>query len=198
MKTIIEKIDEKQGLERVGNDLHRNGMPVVPEILSLSKVPFSYFATIRFTGKLKNKNNESGRRMLLDDIIFFLNLKIKLKHPDIISGKWTVNYVAVEEYAETLDDVHVHILYHVHPAAADIVEVGEDISNFFQKLKNPKYIATVGGVEEHQIESVDVQAISDRDGLVGYLTKIEKGRVREGKKFHFSIGFLKKIAKFYL
>ena len=175
----------KKSFIRKGNDLFFNRRPVTSEFYGLADVPFKYLVTIRFTNHLKRVKSELERREFLNDLIFNLNRELKKNHPYIKSGNRTVNYFATDEYGES-DEVHLHILIQIHPEVFELVKI--EVADWFDDLRD---------VNSWGVESVDVQDVYNVAGAVGYVTKLEDGRRKEFKKFYCSVGFMKKIVKFY-
>ena len=170
-----------------GKDLLFNGRLITGEFYSLVNVPFSFHVTIRFTNHLKNPNHTGERQKFLNEYIKSLNSQVKGKYPDLESGKTTVNYVAVDEFgASTNNNVHLHILFHIHPKA--LARVKDDVWDRLNRLRD---------AAPPVFESVDVQHITMQDGMVSYFAKVEKGRREDFKQFYFAYDFINKIRKFY-
>jgi len=169
-----------------GNDLFFEGEQVTSEFYRFVDIPFSYHVSIRFTGYLTNPNNTKERKRFLDDLIYPLNRHLKANHPALKSGNSTVNYVSVTEFGASEDEVHMHVLIHIHPEVLELVE-----NEVLQCLEELKPLPLRG------MESICTTKVYDVAGVVSYFTKMEYGRDREFKEFVLSSGFLQKIIKFY-
>jgi len=168
-----------------GDDLFFDGLPVTSEFYRFVDVPFSFHVSIRFTGNLTNPNKTKERKRFLDDLICPLNRHLKEKHPDLKSGNSTVNYVSVTENGASEDEVHMHVLIHIHPEVLELVE--DEVHECLRGLVD---------LPLRGVESIVTTKVYDVAGVVSYFTKQEYGW--EFKHFVLSSGFLNKIIKYYI
>ena len=192
--TWSEILNSYDGREyyRVEWDFFFDGERIHSEFPMLMSVPTTHHMTWRFNiPKYFSEHSEKPKRELLKDIFGSLNRWLHCKHKGINTGENTVRYIYSIEYGATAEDeVHLHLLTHIHLGVKDLV-MG-DVSDFFQELE---YDLPFG------VSSIKTTTVYDHAGIVSYICKVERdfmGRDRTDKKIRFSDGFQKIIRrKFY-
>lgn len=176
---------------RIGNDLFFDGDRVHSDFPSLMSVPWSLHTSIRFNlPRYQSEHADTPKKEFLERIFKKLNKRIQLRHKDIQSGNDTARYIYSNEFGASDDEVHLHLLTHLHHEVSDLVK--DEASDFFQGLN---------GRLPSGVESIHTTDIYDTAGIVSYICKVERdsvGRDRMDKKLRFSKGFQKVIKrKFY-
>jgi len=119
-----------------------------------------------------------------------LNKRIQLRYKNIKSGNDTARYIYSNEFGASDDEVHLHLLTHLHQEVRDFVK--DEVLDFFQGLNRRL---------PYGVESIYTTDVYDTAGIVSYICKVERdsvGRDRLDKKLRFSKGFQKIIKrKFY-
>ncbi len=175
---VIEKI-HGENLINTDKGLFFRKYRVHPEFRNLVKTPLDIFTTIRdpFPEFHKLYNNKV-REHYCAEIAKDLNLWIQERYQNIPSLSKTARFVRVDEYGSSSNNVHVHLLWHIHEKAPRTVV--EDIFEYLNRLEP----------HEHKgVRCFDNQIIYDKLGIVSYICKIEDGR--EFKKFGYSPFFYK-------
>jgi len=175
-------------LYRIGNYLYYGKDKVNPEFIYLFKIPFINHTVIRFTSiSLKNENSDKKRFDVIQRIIDPVNKKIKKKYPLIATGNKTFRFCWVNEYGESEDEAHIHILGFVKPDLPKEVKM-----KIYQYLKYQSR-KTIDGVES--IHTTTVKCIP---GIVSYFCKIENRSGKDYyKKIEFSVGTRSVVEEFY-
>jgi hypothetical protein len=175
-----------EDLVKAGNFLMFRNELVHSEFVNLSKIPFHIFTTIRDPFPSFSKmENRKAREDYCKELAEGLNSKVLEKYPDIPSFNKTARFVRVEEFGQSVDEVHVHLLWHLHK---DALHLAEEILSLLENLE-PK--------EFRGVRCFDNQMIHDRLGIVSYVCKIEKGREEKyvGYSPHFYPIVARKILK---
>lgn len=178
-----------EDLVKEGNHLKFRDKLVCPEFVSLAKIPFHIFTTIRdpyWEDDLKNlesglvypsfskKKNTKQREDYCKNLAANLNASIVEKYPDIASASKSARFVRVEEFGQS-DEVHVHLLWHLDERAEHLAA---EVLDYLENLEPKSF---------RGVKCFDNKLIYDRLGIVSYVCKIEKGR--EFKKFGYSPRF---------
>lgn len=176
---------------RIGNDLFFDGERVHSDFPSLMSVPWGLHTSIRFNlPRYQSEHADTPKKELLERIYKKLNKRIQLRHRGIKSGNDTARYIYSNEFGASDDEVHLHLLTHLHNEVKDLVK--NEVLDFFQGLN---------GRLPCGVESIHTTDIYDTAGIVSYICKVERdsdGRDRMDKKLRFSKGFQKVISrKFY-
>lgn len=176
---------------RIGNDLFFDGERVHSDFPSLMSVPWSMHTSIRFNlPRYQSEHADNPKKELLERIYKRLNKRIQLRHRGIKSGNDTARYIYSNEFGASDDEVHLHLLTHLHQEVGDLVK--DEVLDFFQGLNE----RLPSGVE-----SIHTTDVYDSAGIVSYICKVERdsfGRDRLDKKLRFSKGFQTIITrKFY-
>ena len=176
---------------RIGNDLFFDGERVHSDLPSLMSVPWSLHTSIRFNlPKYQSEHADTPKRLLLERLYKKLNKRIQLRYKNIKSGNDTARYIYSNEFGASDDEVHLHLLTHLHHEVRDLVK--DVVLDFFQGLN---------GRLPSGVESIHTTDIYDTAGIVSYICKVERDSVggdRLDKKLRFSKGFQKIIKrKFY-
>jgi hypothetical protein len=188
---ILNSYDGRE-FYRMDGDLFFNGNRVHSEFPVIMSVPTTHHTTFRFNiPKYFSENSEKPKRELLKDIFGSLNRWLQSKHKGLPTGQNTVRYIWSVEYGATVEDeVHLHLLTHIHQGVKDLVM--SDVSDFFLELE---YDSPFG------VSSTKTTTSYEQAGIVSYICKIEwdsMGRYRMDKKIRVSNGFQKVInRKFY-
>ncbi len=155
------------------------------EFLPLMNIPFLYVLTITYTGKCqKTPHSEQGRNAVMHSIFKGLNEELSKVHPDLPTRSHIVDYVRINEFGTSDDEVHTHSLIHIHPHS--LTKVAGTVFWFLRELSATQF----SGVKEFH-----VQRIYDQAGTVSYLCKYEQGKDRDYKHFVFSPSFKSIAAK---
>jgi len=176
---------------RYNNDLFFDGERVHSDFPSLMSVPWSLHTSIRFNlPKYQSEYADTPKRLLLERLYNKLNKRIQLRYKNIKSGNDTARYIYSNEFGASDDEVHLHLLTHLHQEVEDLVK--DEVLDFFQGLNRRL---------PHGVESIHATDVYDAAGIVSYICKVEHdslGRDRMDKKLRFSKGFQKIIKrKFY-
>jgi hypothetical protein len=176
---------------RIGNNLFFDGERVHSDFPSLMSVPWSLHTSIRFNlPRYQSEHAETPKKELLERIYKRLNKRIQLRHKGLKSGNDTARYIYSNEFGASDDEVHLHLLTHLHHEVRDLVK--DEALDFFQGLN---------GRLPSGVESIHTTDVYDTAGIVSYICKVERdsvGRDRMDKKLRFSKGFQKIIKrKFY-
>lgn len=164
-----------EDLVKEGNHLKFRDKLVHKEFVSLAKIPFHIFTTIRDPyPSFSKKHNTKQREDYCKDLAANLNASIVEKYPDIASFTKSARFVRAEEFGQS-DEVHVHLLWHLDERAEHLAE---EVLDYLENL-DPKSFRGV--------KCFDNKLIYDRLGIVSYVCKIEHGR--EFKTFGYSPRF---------
>jgi hypothetical protein len=186
-RETIRKYDNKE-FYRIGNNPYFDKDRVNPEFEILMRLNFISHTSIRFSDtSLKNEKSDKMRYDFILGLISPMNQNINNHFPDIETGKHTFRYCWVNEYGNSSNDVHMHILGFIKPNLDSQVYV-----EAFKYLKN---------LEERRIdgiESILTTKIEKQSGLVSYFCKLETVfGGDEYKKIEYSMGFRSILQKFY-
>jgi hypothetical protein len=176
---------------RIGNNLFFDGERVHSDFPSLMSVPWSLHTSIRFNlPEYQSEHADTPKRLLLERLFNKLNKRIQLRYKNIKSGNDTARYIYSNEFGASDDEVHLHLLTHLHQEVRDLVK--DEVLDFFKGLN---------GRLPSGVESIHTTDVYDTAGIVSYICKVERdsvGRDRLDKKLRFSKGFQKIIKrKFY-
>ena len=176
---------------RIGNNLFFDGERVHSDFPSLMSVPWSLHTSIRFNlPEYQSEHADTPKRLLLERLFNKLNKRIQLRYKNIKSGNDTARYIYSNEFGASDDEVHLHLLTHLHQEVENLVK--DEILDFFKGLN---------GRLPSGVESIHTTDVYDTAGIVSYICKVERdsvGRDRLDKKLRFSKGFQKIIKrKFY-
>ena len=176
---------------RIENDIFFDGERVHSDFPVLMSVPFTHHTTIRFNEPWYfSENAEESRKELLESIYKTLNNRIERVFFGLKTGNDTARYIYSNEYGASDDEIHLHLLTHLHTGVSDLVSC--EVSKFFSELEKSEIMG---------IGSIKTSEIYDAAGIVSYICKIEKdsmGALRMDKKLRFSKGFQRVIKqKFY-
>ena len=176
---------------RYNNDLFFDGERVHSDFPSLMSVPWSLHTSIRFNlPKYQSEHADTPKRLLLERLYNKLNKRIQLRYKNIKSGNDTARYIYSNEFGASDDEVHLHLLTHLHQEVRDLVK--DEVLDFFKGLN---------GRLPSGVESIHTTDVYDTAGIVSYICKVERdsvGRDRLDKKLRISKGFQKVITrKFY-
>jgi hypothetical protein len=173
---------------RVGRNLFFGKDRVHPEFEILMRLKFITHTSIRFKfSSFKREKSDKQRYDLINKIISPLNDKIKKKYPHAKTGKHGFRYCWVNEYGDSENEVHMHILGFIKPDLIDLLF-----------LKSYNYLKYLEKKHIYEIESLHTRKVNHQAGIVSYFCKIEPNIGQDNfKKIGYSKGFQSVIKKFY-